>query len=347
MQSAFPAALRQRLSARAGMGYCMPLQHDEALLERLASPAMSGDPCAAHPQEQARFRCDGCARLLCDACIEESHRLLLCRHCGERALPLVAAMPATTEERRRAQSVVEKQGYGLAQALVYPFRGGGLLMFVVAVLSAGAVGVFVFFARYSIGTAAISFWIAWVAMLVGIQFEIVASTAEYHDELPDWPEYFSLGERLTEILTFLVIATLHYGPLAIFVFVFAPAALLGPPRLLFWIGAAAALWIGTALAVMAWGAAALHWRHSALRVDRHLRALAATGGDGLATVNVTFVLVGLVAVTRALGAGVPVVGTAVAGVIGIYWTFVAPHLVGLLFRRHGERIRGIYEPHAP
>src|SRR6187549_3606594 len=57
--------------------------------------------CATHSQTVARFQCDGCGKLLCDACIEESHRLLLCRLCGERALPLAADAPATTVERKQ------------------------------------------------------------------------------------------------------------------------------------------------------------------------------------------------------------------------------------------------------
>ena len=42
--------------------------------------------CAAHPERAAVYECDGCGKLLCEECIEEGHRLLCCRHCGERAL---------------------------------------------------------------------------------------------------------------------------------------------------------------------------------------------------------------------------------------------------------------------
>ena len=147
------------------------------------------------------------------------------------------------------------------------------------------------------------------------------------------------------MLTYLVIALLNFGPLVAFMLAFGMEGLMtSEPSLAFWLGAAAALWLGTALSVMAWGGAALHWRRSALRVDHHVRALLATGGEGLKTVNLTFLLCGLVVMARALmGKHLPIAGILLSGVLGIYWTFVAPHLVGLLFRRHAAALHEVYE----
>lgn len=304
---------------------------------------MAQPTCATHAQSRALYQCDGCGKLLCDACIEESHRLLLCRLCGERALPLGAEAPATVQERRQSARPLAAQGpYGFGQALLYPFRGSGLLMFLAALFSAGFV---TFVMQVGIGCIPLILWFGWLSLLIGVQFKIVASTVKWENELPDWPEYFSFGERLVEVLTWIVIALLNYGPVAAYVMLFARQGLLtGTPSLAFWLGAAAALWIGTALSVMAWGAAAVHWRRSALRLDQHLRALFTTGGDGLKTVNLTFTAVGIVVVLRAvLGSQVPWVGAALAGALGLYWSFVAPHLVGLLFRRHAGALHSIYE----
>jgi hypothetical protein len=299
--------------------------------------------CASHPETAARYQCDGCGKDLCESCIEESHRLLLCRLCGERALPLGEDAPATVQERQQTQkaaAVVAQGPYGLGQALLYPFRGSGLLMFIAALVSAAFVA---FVMQVGIGCLPLFLWLGWLSLLVGIQFKIVASTAKWENELPDWPEYFSFGERLVEIFTFVAIALLQYGPFAAYLFTFGGENLLAP-SLPFWLGAAAALWVGTALAVMAWGAASVHWRISVLRVDHHVRALFATGGDALATTNVTFVMLGLVLVLRGvLDAQVPIVGAALAGILGLYWAFVGPHLVGLLFRRHARALHAIYE----
>jgi hypothetical protein len=304
---------------------------------------MAEGACVNHPQARALYQCDGCSKLLCDQCIEESHRLLLCRLCGERALPLAAEAPATVQERRQSARPLGAQGhYGIGKALLYPFRGSGLMLFLAALFSAGFVA---FVMRVGIGCIPVVLWLGWLSLLIGIQFKIVASTAKWENELPDWPEYFSFGERLIEVLTFVVIALLNYGPVVAYLLVFARQGLITEtPSLGFWLGAAAALWIGTALSVMAWGAAAVHWRRSALRLDQHVRALFTTGGDGLKTVNLTFVALGIVVVARAaLGSQVPWVGAALAGVLGLYWSFVAPHLVGLLFRRHAGALHAIYE----
>jgi hypothetical protein len=298
--------------------------------------------CAAHPESAARFECDGCRKLLCDACVDEGHRLLICRLCGERALPLDADAPATTQERRQRAMPAGGERYGIGQALLYPFRGSGLLLFVAAVLSGGFVG---FLRRFGFGCFPLILWLGWLSLLVGIQFKIVNSTVRWENELPGWPEYFSFGERIVELLTWVVIALLNYGPLVAYLIAFGGEGLLTTqPNVGFWVGAAAALWLGTALSVMALGAAAVHWRRSALRIDQHLRALFAAGGDGVKTVNATFVLLGVFVVLRAaLGAQIPMVGTMLAGVVGLYWMFLAPHLVGLLFRTRRNELHAIYE----
>jgi len=308
------------------------------------SPTMAQSAaCAAHPQTVARFQCDGCRKLLCDACIVESHRLLLCKLCGERALPLHADAPATTTERRDAARPTNAGPYGLGATLLYPFRGSGLLMFVI---SLAVTGITAFLVQYNIFSCApLVLFVMWMSLLIGIQFKIVVSTAKWENELPDWPEYFSVGERVIEVLTYLGIVLLNFGPVAAFMFAFGMQGLLTTaPSLGFWLGAAAALWLGTALSVMAWGAAALHWRRSALRIDQHVKALLATGGDGVKTVNLTFALCGAVVLLPALmSKDLPMLGALLSGVLWIYWTFVAPHLVGLLFRRHAAALNQVYE----
>jgi hypothetical protein len=305
--------------------------------------------CVTHAAVPAQFRCDGCGKLLCSACVEESHRLLLCRLCGERALPLAETAAATVPERRQRDAVAARAAYGVGDALLYPLRGGGLGMFLVALVAQAVVSAIVFLNRYSLSlrgqATGISIATFWLALLVGIQFKIVTTTARGDDELPDWPEYLSLGERLAEVFTYVGIALLQWGP-ALLVVLLAGGrdALVEPRGIVFWGIAAAALWVGTALAAMAWGAGAIHWRRKVLRVDQHVRALLATGGEGLLTVNVTFLLFAAVVLVRtAFGSGLALLGIALAGVLGIYWTFLAPHLVGVLFRRHAAALHAIYE----
>lgn len=70
----------------------------------MSSPTYAN--CAEHPTAVASLQCDGCKRLLCYACVEEGHRLTLCKHCGERAHGLEESWQLTassdTEERMSA-----------------------------------------------------------------------------------------------------------------------------------------------------------------------------------------------------------------------------------------------------
>src|SRR3972149_4017283 len=88
---------------------------------------MAATRCGNHVSNEAAFRCDGCGRLLCAECVTEGHRLLFCKLCGERALPLEAEAPATVPERQRAAKI--EAPYSLADALRYPFRGLGLYVY--------------------------------------------------------------------------------------------------------------------------------------------------------------------------------------------------------------------------
>lgn len=52
-------------------------------------------PCAEHAEAMASFVCDGCERRLCYECVDEG-KLVVCRHCGELAVPFAA--PAAEPE---------------------------------------------------------------------------------------------------------------------------------------------------------------------------------------------------------------------------------------------------------
>jgi hypothetical protein len=314
---------------------------EETPPENLRPEPTAGIPggCATHPSVPAHYQCDGCGAMLCDECIEESYRLLLCRLCGERALPLAVETPATVKERRLDERKRQAAAYGMRDALLYPFRGSGPYMFIATLVS---LGVATFVRDWGMSCLGLVFYLLFFVLVIGIQFKIVETTAGWEDELPDWPEYYSAGERVVEILTWLVLAGLQWGPAVAFLVLFSRADLLVRPSLVFWLLFAAALWLGTALSVMGWGAAGVHWRHLSLRLDLHVRGLTTSGSDALQITNVTFVLFGAILVARGLLSQVPVVGAVLSGTLYVYWAFVAPHLVGLLFRRHADALNAIY-----
>lgn len=294
--------------------------------------------CAQHPGVDAAFRCEGCAKLLCQDCIKKGHALLFCSQCGERAMPLEAGQPATVREVARRQAI--SKPYSFQQALFYPFRGVGLYMFIAALVSLAFVS---FLLQYSGGCYSIVLAVGLWSLMVGLQFKIVRSTAEGEDQLPDWPEYMDWGERLGDILIYLVIAVLQFFPVVAFTLLNMGRLLSPEPSLLFWAGFALFAWLGMAIGTVAFGAAGRFDRSSVMRVDLHLKALKIGGVDTVTATNMAFAIGISLFVVRALLQQVPYVGAAAAGVLGAYWTFTSAHLAGVLFRRHILELEKVYE----
>lgn len=296
--------------------------------------------CAQHPGVPALYECDGCKRNLCSDCISSGHALLFCKVCGERALPLEGA-PAraggSTQEVKRLAAL--RRPYSLGQAFAYPFRGLGIFLFVAALACKGGLEILV---RYGTGcyrfVLALGFW----SLMIGLQFKIVRSTANGENELPDWPDYFSWGERFHDILVYLILMLWQFGPAALYAYLFRAQIFTTEPSLPFWIGFAPLVWVGIATGTLALGSVGKFMPDNVLRIDRHVLAFRACGRDAVTFTNLLFGLGAAVWLTRLGLAQVPIAGTIVAGILGTYWLFVSAHLSGLLFRRHFEAVAEIY-----
>ncbi len=164
-----------------------------------------GSSCARHPDRAAAFVCDGCGKTLCEECVEEGHRLLFCRLCGERALPLATGAPATTPQRERQRRV--SAAYGVRDALGYPLRGLGRYLFVGWVAAATL--------RHLWGPLGFWPWLVYIAILAlapGLLLAIVRTSMDGATELPDWPDFFDAGERVSEIGAFVLVGVVSGLP---------------------------------------------------------------------------------------------------------------------------------------
>lgn len=296
------------------------------------------DVCVQHPAVAAAFRCDGCGKTLCGDCIRKGHALLFCGLCGERALPLAEGKPATVREVRRHEAVTKP--YSFVDALSYPFRGSGKLMFVAAVISMLFVQLLL---SYGMGLWRYLFAAGFWSLMIGLQFSIVRTTAEGENELPEWPDYSDFGERLSDILTYLAIALLQFGPAAVYVFLGMEGLVTGEAGLGFWAGFAVCAWLGAVLATMAYGAAGRFGRGSSLRLDLHVRGFMTGGADAVTAANLTFGLGIAFFALRLAFDSIPIAGAILSGVVGAYWFFTSAHLAGVLFRRHIFVLEKLYE----
>ncbi len=300
---------------------------------------MAPSVCATHPGVPARFQCEGCGKLLCPDCVEQGHRLLFCRLCRERALPLAERGPASTQALRR--EAAQSRRYGFADALGYCFRGKGAWLFWVYL---GLLAAFqLSYLMPGIGLLAWSFGFLVFLLMPALVFAIVRQTTRGDNELPDWPDF---SETWPNLGRFVAVVLVVAAPVALAFFVARcdGADLLGPGGggrcvLALLLG----LLCGVSLGVLALGAAA-HYETAwaALRVDLHLRALAACGGDAWKTIAL---VTGIGAAGQAasfLLSSLPLAGGILESAASTYGLFTGAHLVGLLYRWHEAGLDEIY-----
>ncbi|HEV3455921.1 MAG TPA: hypothetical protein VHG32_05140 [Thermoanaerobaculia bacterium] len=302
-----------------------------------------GQTCAAHPGAAAAFRCDGCGRLLCADCVEHGHRLLFCRHCRERALPLDESLPATVPALKRASLRARPDRW--QEALAYPLRGQGSMLFwvylglmVAAVLAAAFPGGWplLFLLRTTI-----------CVLMPGLLFAIVRRTVEGDDELPDWPDIADLGDRLYEVIGFGGTIAVAFIPAALALRLAGCSILLSAiessARCRLPLGAG--LLAGLPLAVPMFGSLAVYQRLDLVfRLNLHARALLAGGRDsGRTVLLISAVLAASWGLSSALG-GIPLLGGGAAAAMTAYGTFAGARLVGMMFRKHEPALDAIYLP---
>lgn len=297
--------------------------------------------CTTHPGEAATHKCDGCGRFLCSQCFEVGHRLLFCKFCGERALPLADGGAATSGELRRAAAAAAP--YGFAQALAYPFRGVGSFLFI------GFVVILVVLDLASFSALALALLVVRIVvslLLAGLLFSVVRTTAEGDNELPDWPDLFEWSERIRETI----------AASGTFLAALLPAAVLlaltgcwrsfvaGTMGAGCWLVATLGLLVAVAIWIPAFGAVSIYQETVlAFRYDLHLKAYLRLGRQLVPTAALVIVLIigfhllgHLVSFNRLLWSLLDQFLTA-------YLVFVAAHLVGLVYRRNGKSLDGIYE----
>ncbi len=143
-------------------------------------PAVPGGPhqCKSHPKSPARYFCAHCQQFFCELCVASRpvggafHKF--CRHCGAECAPLQVQL--------MGQAPVKGFFSRLPGAFVYPFRGSGVLMIIVAAILFVA-------ARRVVGLFSIVLSIVLFGYLFSFMQNIVHATAAGDDEMPDLPGF--------------------------------------------------------------------------------------------------------------------------------------------------------------
>lgn len=163
-----PPALQQDARAEAAL----TLEEDAAA--QLEAPAHA--QCKYHPRTPARWLCAGCHKTFCDLCVASrpgtAGAQKFCRSCGATCNPLQIAFEAPKE----------KTFFGeLPRAVIYPFRGTGVLVLIVTTI------VFAALEFLSRGWAGILIKMAALGYIFSYVQNIIHSTASGDDKLPELP----------------------------------------------------------------------------------------------------------------------------------------------------------------
>ena len=173
-----------------------------------AAPATGGQ-CKHHPRTAGRYFCNQCHVYYCELCVNSrnvggaSHKF--CRHCGAEcvAVHVQIARPAG-EKGFFAQ---------LPGALIYPFRGSGLLVLIVSTLMLAAMDFI------SSGLFSILAKIVALGYLFSFMQNIIHATANQEEQMPDLPGFddvFGGAFRLAGTVTVCFFAPIAMGVMKVF-----------------------------------------------------------------------------------------------------------------------------------
>lgn len=288
---------------------------------RIAPAVAARGFCKFHPRARARFSCAKCGHCFCDLCVstrqDHGRTLKLCRACGSECETLQIERPRTEPAAGFFAS--------LPRALLYPFAGSGVILFV-----AGTV--FFAVARY---LPLIGFLFS--GYLFSYAKRIVSASAEGNPKPPDWPDFTNwFDDLILPYLQFLALAVLAFGPAIIVWSVFPPEQV--TTRIAIFV---AALTFGAVLAPMGMLALSMFDHFGALNpVSLTWSILRVPGPYLVAAGAFEFILlVNVFAkpwVYRLIP--LPILPALVSGFLNLYFIAVSMRILGLLYANNKDKL---------
>ena len=294
--------------------------------------------CAVHSDAPAAYRCEGCEKTLCQECVDESHTLILCKQCGERAMPLDSAQPA--DVRQLAKARIRAKPYTLAETFSYPFRGTSKFIFVSTII------VVVLSNMRSLWATAF-----FTGVLAALQFHIVRDTVRGNNELENWPDISNWGDILGDLFAWMFLEFPLRAVIGIYIgFGFFTGIMGIEPSFGSAVFVALILWLGSAYQVIGYGVVGGYSLRYLFLIHLHFVAFKRALGDAIKYTNLLFALripylalgVQVAEVDIMSPDGGFIIVLIVAALFEAYWAFIAAHLSGLLFRRHEDTFDEIY-----
>ncbi len=168
-----PAGLRISGAAHAAPAEAPPVDpHNAPPLVPVIAETLGGARfCKFHPKSTAHYLCNKCNRTFCELCVNTRHEVKTCRSCGVEC----------TKLHVEYSGPVDAPGFfaRLPGAFIYPFKGTGLLVLIVATL--------LFAALSRVGWFAILLKIASFGYFFSYMQNIIHATAAEEKQMPELP----------------------------------------------------------------------------------------------------------------------------------------------------------------
>ena len=286
------------------------------------APAVSAKGfCKFHPRARARYACSKCNQSFCDLCVnsrqDHGRTRKFCRVCGVECESLQV-------ERPQAEPTI---GFfaSLPRALIYPFTGNGVFLFL-----AGSV-FFVLLGYLPLIGYLVSGYLFSYAKL------IVSSSAEGNPKPPDWPDFTNwFDDLILPYLQFLALTVLFFGPAIVLGFWFA-----GGPTAARFVAFVAALGFGALLAPMGMLALSMFDHIGVLNpVSLTWSILRVPGQYLVAAAAFEFILfLNIFARPWLIGLlPVPLLPTLISGFLNLYFVSVSMRILGLLYANNKDKL---------
>lgn len=294
--------------------------------------------CQQHPDAEARYRCEGCGRLLCDDCVDVLRRLAVCRPCGDLARPLESSGGAPVAPGASAFAGRTAAAPGVADVLRFPLRGRlGKVLAAFTLLLAAPVAVEILVPPTSCLLFVVRLLLA--LLLPGLLADVTRASAEGLPDLPEWPRY--PGGRSGELVRFVAVGLLALLPAAFLLGSTGcaeTAALEGRMPAACHLLVLAGLWVGAVLWLPLHGVSILRASLAAVfDLPAHARVLRRHAPE-LATAGSLCVAPLVLAVAARSLSPVPVLAAVLEVPLVLYGAVLGAHLAGRFLLEHREEL---------
>ena len=255
--------------------------------------------------------------------------LSYCKACG---LPLNEKTLANLARQQSTEQTQDKESLPYSSAFTYPLRGSGLTLLIISSLILGFIGMVPLGGLFSMGVS---------GYMAAFMFKIVVETARGNLEPVDWPDFNNLfDDILLPFFRMMFVNLFCFLPSLVMVYLTLRSATsdefsASVPGFLI---AGLLAFMGVLYLPLALLSVAMNGSILGVHPGIILRLLAHLRQEYLIVLVVLMGSIGLEVLCSMMLGGIPLFGTFLRTFIGLYFTMVNMHTIGLIYYKHREKM---------